>query len=168
MSRTVALGVVAVLSLVSFAGCRSASSQAAAPPAATQEAAAAQQPAAAPLMTSHGQPPAAPVTVEPIAPAPGGLSIADVWKQRKALAGKTVVVRGKVVKANNQILGKNWIHLQDGSGSASDRTNDLTFTTSETVAVGDIVTFSGVLAIGKEIGEGYAYDAIVEDARIVK
>ncbi len=165
MSRTVALGVFA-LCLVTIGGCRAATSQTAAPRAAADPHAGA--PGAAPLMTSHGQAPAAPVVVEPIAPAPDGLSIADVWKQRKALAGKTVIVRGKVVKANNQILGKNWIHLQDGSGSASDRTNDLTFTTDATVAVGDIVTFTGVLAIGKEIGEGYAYDAIVEDAKVVK
>lgn len=161
MSRKLALAIVAVVSLAALTGCRVASSQAVPPRAATEDA------AAAPLMATHGQA-AAPATVEPIAPPPGGISIADVWKQRKALAGRTVTVRGKVVKANNQILGKNWIHLQDGSGSASDRTNDLTFTSDETVAVGDIVTFSGVLAIGKEIGEGYAYDAIVEHARIVK
>jgi hypothetical protein len=96
------------------------------------------------------------------------MSIADVWAQRKALDGKDVTVRGKAVKVNNQILGRNWIHLQDGSGSAADRTHDLTITTDAAVKVGDIITVTGVLAIGRDIGAGYAYDAIVEKARVVK
>lgn len=110
----------------------------------------------------------APTTVEAVAPAPGGVSIADLWNQRKALAGKEVTLRGQVVKANNQILGKNWIHLQDGSGSAADRTNDITITMDDYVKVGEVVTIKGVLAIGRDIGGGYAYDAIVENARLVK
>lgn len=119
------------------------------------------------MMTGHGSA-SGPTTVESVAPAPGGLSIAELWKQRKALSGQEVIVRGQVVKANNQILGKNWIHLQDGSGSATDRTNDLTITTDDFVKVGDVVTVKGVLAIGRDIGGGYAYDAIVENARVVK
>jgi hypothetical protein len=127
------------------------------------------------LSPAHGQPAAPlagggqsvsppPGAVEQMAPAPGALSIADVWAQRKSLAGKTVVVRGKVVKFNGGILDRNWVHLQDGSGSAADRTNDLVVTTAATVKVGDIVTMSGVLAIGVDIGAGYAYDAILEKA----
>jgi hypothetical protein len=120
------------------------------------------------LMTSHA-PAATPTAVtEPIAPAPGGLSIADIWAKRKDLAGKDVIVRGKVVKVNNQILQRNWIHLQDGTGSATERTNDLTITTDADVKVGDTITISGVLAIGKEFGAGYGYDAIVENAKIIK
>ncbi|MFA5909610.1 MAG: hypothetical protein WC815_12590 [Vicinamibacterales bacterium] len=110
--------------------------------------------------------PAAAQVVEPIAPAPGGRSIADVWANRKALAGKVVVVRGKVVKAIPEVMGKNWFHLQDGSGSAKDGTNDLTITTSATVKVGDIVTVSGTLAVDKDFGSGYAYEVIVENATV--
>ena len=124
-------------------------------------------PAAAPMMTSHGST-ATPTTVEPIAAPAGGLAIADVFARRQSLAGKEVTVRGKVVKVNNQILGRNWVHLQDGSGSAAERTNDLTVTTDADVKVGDVITVTGVLAAGKDIGEGYVYDAIVEQARIVK
>lgn len=120
-----------------------------------------------PLMTSHA-PAAAAAAVEPVAPPPGGLSIADVWARRKALSGKAVTVRGQVVKVNNGILDRNWIHLQDGSGAAADRTNDLTVTTDAAVRVGDVVTVTGVLATGKDIGGGYAYDAIVEHAKVVK
>lgn len=111
---------------------------------------------------------AVPQVVEPIAPAPGGVTIAQIWAQRQALSGKVVVLRGKVVKVNNAIMGSNWFHLQDGSGIAKDGTNDLTITTSATVNVGDIVTISGTLATGKDFGSGYAYDAIVEKATVTQ
>lgn len=120
---------------------------------------------ALPMMTSHA--PSTPsAVVEPIAAPPGGLSIADVWARRTALAGKSVTVRGKVVKVNAQIMGRNWIHLQDGSGSAADGTNDLTITSDADVKVGDLVTVTGVLAAGKDFGAGYAYQAIVENGKI--
>lgn len=118
-----------------------------------------------PMMTSHA-PSAGATAVEPIAPAPGGTSIADVWARRTALAGKEITVRGKVVKVNTGILDRNWVHLQDGSGSAADRTNDLTITTDADVKVGDVVTFTGVLAVGKDFGAGYSYDAILENAKL--
>lgn len=163
--RPLALALIAVLSLAAAGGCGPSKPQGAAPPAAATAPPKAE--GAAALMTSH-PPMTAPVSVEPVAPPPGGLSIAEVWAQRKALTAKTVTVRGKVVKVNNGILGKNWVHLQDGSGSAADRTNDLTLTTDATVTVGEIVTMTGVLATGKDIGAGYAYDAIVENATVVK
>lgn len=110
--------------------------------------------------------PAAAQVVEPVAPAPGGRSIADVWANRKSLSGTVVVVRGKVVKSTAEVMGRNWFHLQDGSGSAKDGTNDLTVTTSATVTVGDIVTVSGTVAIDKDFGAGYVYDVIVENATV--
>jgi hypothetical protein len=123
------------------------------------------------LMASHApaHPPASvPTSVEPVAPAPGGMPIADVWAKRAALAGRQVTVRGKVVKVNDQILGRNWIHLQDGSGSAAGGTNDLTITTGEAVKVGDVITVTGVLAVEKDFGAGYAYGAIVENGKVIK
>ncbi len=108
-----------------------------------------------------------PQVVEPIQPEPGGITIADLWAQRKTLSGKVVVVRGKVVKVNNEIMGSNWIHVQDGSGAAREGTNDLVVTTSAVVKVGDIVTVSGRLATDKDFGSGYAYDALVENATVI-
>jgi hypothetical protein len=111
----------------------------------------------------------APVTVtEVIPPPPGGRSVADVWAQRTALAGKPVVVRGKVVKFLAGIMGRNWIHLQDGTGNAKDGTNDITVTTEATVAAGDLVTATGTLVIDKDFGSGYRYAAIVENATLAK
>ena len=108
----------------------------------------------------------APITVEPVAPAPGGLSIADVWAKRASLAGKEVTLRGKVVKVNEAILDRNWVHLQDGSGKAADGTHDITITTDAAVKVGDVVTVKGVLATEKDFGAGYAYKVIVEKAKL--
>lgn len=127
---------------------------------------AAQAPA---MMTSRtAAPGAAPQKIEvgKIDPPAGGMSIADVWAKSASLSGKAVTVRGKVVKYNAEIMGVNWLHLQDGSGSDTDKTNDLTITTSETSKVGDIVTVTGTLATKKDFGAGYAYDAIVEKATI--
>ena len=70
------------------------------------------------------------------------------------------------MKVNTGILDRNWIHLQDGSGSAADGTNDLTVTTDADVKIGDVVTVTGVLAVGKDFGSGYAYDAILENAKL--
>ena len=164
MFRPVGPAVIVVASLVTFTGCRAATPQASAPQVSASPAAAPD----APLMTSHGPISAPAPAVEPIAAPAGGMSIAEIWAQRKSLSGKAITVRGQVVKVNNQILERNWIHLQDGSGSAADRTHDLTITTDAIVKLGDVVTFTGVLATGKDIGAGYAYDAIVENAKVVK
>ena len=110
--------------------------------------------------------PAPAVTVT--APPAGGHAIAEVWARKDQLAGTPVTVRGTVVKVNNGILDRNWLHLQDGSGEAKDGTNDLTVTTSETVKVGDVVTLRGTLGTKKDFGAGYAYDAILEQATVAR
>ena len=90
-------------------------------------------PVAPAMMSGHGPggmpAAAAPQVVEPIQPAPGGTTVADVWAKRTSLAGKTVTVRGKVVKFNGGIMGRNWIHIQDGTGDAAEGTHDLLVTT---------------------------------------
>jgi len=121
----------------------------------------------APTTSSTGAAPqAAAAAVQPNAPPAGGLSIADTWAKRASLSGKTVTVRGTVVKVNNSIMGFNWFHLQDGSGKAADGTHDLTVTTDAVVKVGDVVTVSGTLATKKDFGAGYSYEAILEKATI--
>ena len=91
-------------------------------------------------------------------------TVADVFAKKDELAGKPVKIRGKVVKFSPEIMGKNWIHLQDGSGEAG--TNDLTVTTSATAQKGDTVVITGTLTLNKDFGYGYAYDVIVEDAEV--
>lgn len=114
--------------------------------------------------------PAAPATAPsapsslPVAPVAGGKTIAEVFAGKAVLAGKPVAVRGKVVKVNNGIMGRNWLHLQDGTGAAG--TNDLLITTSAIATLGDTVVARGTLAADKDFGGGYRYDLVVEDATI--
>lgn len=94
----------------------------------------------------------------------GGKSIAEVWAQKAQLGGKSVVVRGKVVKSLPNILGRTWLHLRDGTGAEGQ--NDLTVTTKASAAVGDVVTVTGIVATDKDFGGGYKYAVIVEDATV--
>ena len=77
-----------------------------------------------------------------------------------------MVVAGKVVKFNAAIMGKNWIHLRDGTGDAAKETNDLLVTTQSVAKVGDVVTVSGVVRTNKDFGSGYTYKVLVEDATL--
>jgi hypothetical protein len=115
-----------------------------------------------------GQAEGAAQAVEPSAveKATGGYSVAEIFEQKAELAGQTVALRGKVVKVNLGILGANWLHIQDGSGSAADGTNDLTVTTSGMASVGQTVTVVGMLELDKDFGAGYRYNAIVTDAQV--
>jgi len=106
---------------------------------------------------------AAAIAVEPPT---DGVSIADVWTKRVDLAGTQVTVRGRVVKYNAGILGRNWFHIQDGSGEMAMGTSDLTVTTEAAVAVGDIVTVTGTVAIDRDFGAGYTYALMLEDATV--
>jgi len=108
--------------------------------------------------------PAADVRVEKVA---GGMTVAEVWAGRAKLDKNEVVVRGKVVKFRPDIMGTNWMHIQDGTGSAASGDNDLTVTTSEVVAQGDTVTIKGTVAADKDFGAGYKYAVIVEKAIVL-
>ncbi|MBU0484596.1 MAG: DNA-binding protein [Proteobacteria bacterium] len=95
-----------------------------------------------------------------------GHTIAEIYAGKADLNGKPVMFRGKAVKFTKQIMGKNWLHVQDGSGSQG--TNDLTVTTDADVMVkvGDTVLISGTLTADKDFGSGYRYDIIIEDAKV--
>jgi len=95
-----------------------------------------------------------------------GRTVAELYAERGDLSGKTVALRGMVVKYSAGIMGRNWIHLQDGSGDATAGTNDVTVTSSDTTAVGQIILVQGTLAVDKDFGAGYRYDVIVEDASV--
>lgn len=100
--------------------------------------------------------------------AANGYTVGEIFAKAKELNGKKVQVHGKVVKFSPMIMGKNWIHLQDGTGNPMQNSHDLVVTTKESVEVGAIVTVEGVLAADKDFGAGYKYAAIIEDASIIK
>ncbi len=61
-------------------------------------------------------------------------------------------------------MGKNWVHLRDGSGSAADNSNDLLVISMNEVKIGDVVTAKGTVRTDKDFGSGYAYKVIIEEA----
>lgn len=95
-------------------------------------------------------------------------TVAEVWAQKGGLKEKSVTIRGQVVKYNPGVMGKNWLHLQDGSGEASKGNHDITVTSQDPAAKGDIVTVKGIVRQDKDFGAGYVYALIVEDAKVVK
>jgi hypothetical protein len=104
------------------------------------------------------------VDLSAIPKAEGGLTIDEIWSKRSDLAGTDVVVRGRVVKVTSGVMGRNWLHIRDGSGA--DGTNDLTVTTSQSAKVGDLVLVSGKAAVDKDFGAGYQYGILLEDASV--
>ncbi len=93
-------------------------------------------------------------------------SIAEIFKKKDKLNKKQVTVNGKVVKVSSGIMSKNWIHLQDGTGSHTTSNNDLVVTSDAIPSVGDIVTVKGTLYTNKDFGGGYQYKVIIEKAKI--
>ena len=117
-----------------------------------------------------GAPRPAPVLIGKVEKAAGAdaHTVAEIWAQKGSLKDKPVSIRGKVMKFNPGVMGKNWIHLQDGSGDPSKGTHDITVTSQDTVTSGDVVTANGVVRVDRDFGSGYTYGMLVEDAKVVK
>jgi hypothetical protein len=99
---------------------------------------------------------------------PDAYTVAELFEKSKELKEKKVVVRGQVVKVSPSIMGKNWVHLQDGSGNASKGTHDILITSQDLPSIGDVVTARGTLYKDKDFGSGYSYEVIIEEASISK
>ncbi len=95
-------------------------------------------------------------------------TVEEVFTEAKKLNGKEVRLRGKVVKVSANIMGRNWVHIQDGTGNPMNNTHDLVVTTAETVAEDVIIMVEGKLAAEKDFGAGYKYAVIIEEAKIIK
>lgn len=101
-----------------------------------------------------------------IEPAKNGVTIAAILKDPKAYEGKTITVKGKVTKYTAGVMGKNWVHIQDGT--SSNGKFEIVITTLATLTEGDIVTFEGPLTLNKDLGYGYFFEVLMEDARVIK
>jgi hypothetical protein len=105
------------------------------------------------------------VDLSGITKAEGGKTIAELYTEKDQLGGQSVKVRGKVVKVNANIMGKNWLHVRDGTGE--ENANDLTVTTTgQLPSVGDTVLVTGTVTLDKDYGMGYTYPVIIEDAQV--
>ncbi len=106
--------------------------------------------------------------VDPVEALAGGQTVAQLFAEKAAFANKPVAVRGRVIKVTEGVMGTTFLHLQDGTGSAADKTNDLTVTTDDPVAAGQIVVVRGTLITNKDFGAGYRYDVLVDKAKVSK
>jgi len=95
----------------------------------------------------------------------GGHTVGEVIADRTSLAGSEVAVRGKVVKLNASIMGRNWVHLSDGT-AGPDGERDIIVTTEDIAAVGSTVVVRGTVATDRDFGSGYSYSVLIEDAKI--
>jgi hypothetical protein len=97
---------------------------------------------------------------------PDARTVAEVNARRVDLKGKPVVVRGKVVKFTPGVMGKNWLHLRDGSGTEADGSNDVAVTTLDETKVGDVVLVKGIVVTDRDLGSGYSYKVLIEEATL--
>lgn len=156
--------LLALAAAISLTGCNGKPQEAAKTDAAPTAAA----PADTSAMPANHPParPAGEIDLAGVTKAEGGKTVAEVFTEKDALAGQKVVVRGKVVKTNAGIMGKDWVHVRDGSGA--DGTNDLTVTTTMNPLpkIGDTVLVTGTAVANKDFGMGYQYPVLVEDAEV--
>lgn len=99
-----------------------------------------------------------------VAPAKGGITIAELFAKKASYAGKTVRIKGEVTKYTPAVMNKNWIHIQDGTDNNGKF--DLAITSDNEVKVGDVVTFEGKISLDKDLGYGYFFEVIMEDAAV--
>jgi len=116
-----------------------------------------------PVPTSHGRNISVPKEGIAIAPLSDGISIAALYAKRENYANKFIKVRGQVTKFNANILGRNWVHIQDGTSDSGNY--EVTITTADQATMGEMVTFEGKVALNKDFGAGYFYELIVEDGK---
>jgi hypothetical protein len=150
--------------VVYFAGgLQNLTAPAAAAPAPSPVASGAALPPGHPSTDSAVETPAADIKVAELTP---GQDIAYVYANKDSLAGQQISLRGEVVKYNSNILGTNFIHIQDGSGDVADGSNDLIVTSTTGTAVGETIVLTGTIVLDKDFGAGYTFPVLMDDASI--
>lgn len=100
-------------------------------------------------------------------PIKNSIKISNIFTNKNLYNGKSITISGKCTKVNNGIMGRNWVHINDGS-KLKGKEITLTVTTSEIVNTGENVAFNGKISLNKDFGAGYKYEIIMEEATIVK
>ena len=99
-----------------------------------------------------------------IKPVEGGITIKQLYAESKSLNGKEIKIRGVVKKYNPNIMGRNWIHIQDGT--IENGNYDLMVTSQDKTALGKTVVVDGTVALNKDFGAGYSYPVMLENAKV--
>lgn len=100
----------------------------------------------------------------PKAPGPDGRTVAEIVAESAALSDKPVAVRGQVVRYTPDVMGKNWLHVRDGSGSNG--SNDIVVTTDAHAEIGEVVLVKGTVRTNRDFGTGYAYKVLIDSATL--
>jgi hypothetical protein len=101
--------------------------------------------------------------VEPLA---GGTTIAQIVRDARKISGQRVRLAATILKSTPNVLGKTWLRVKDSSFDPGAGDRDLVVTTQGTPAVGDVVEIEGVVVTDKDLGSGYRYDVLIEDASV--
>ncbi|MCG7948434.1 MAG: hypothetical protein N0C84_19020 [Candidatus Thiodiazotropha taylori] len=94
----------------------------------------------------------------------GRFTVEQIFEKKQELSGSVIEVKGKVSKVSSQIMGRDWVHLEDGSGSKQAKNHKIILRTTQAgISVGDEVVAKGQLFTNKDFGYGYFYPVILED-----
>jgi hypothetical protein len=100
----------------------------------------------------------------PLAGKATALSIAELLKDPQAYEGKVVELTGTCTKVNEGILGRNWLHLKDGSADGQ----DLVMTSSDSADPGSEITIRAIVGLNRDFGAGYSYNVLLEEGKIIR
>jgi len=92
--------------------------------------------------------------------------IADLISNSKKYENKEIVISGKIVKANYGIMNSNWYHIQDGT-SVKGAKSDLVVTSKLEMQQGTQVQLKGKVVLNKDLGSGYFFKVMVEEAQLI-
>jgi hypothetical protein len=95
----------------------------------------------------------------------GALKLSDLFNNKEKYSNKSILVSGKCVKANYEIMNFNWYHIQDGT-KKDGKLCDFTITSKENIPLGAEIAFFGKITLNKDYGSGYSYDIIMEDGKM--
>jgi hypothetical protein len=102
-----------------------------------------------------------------LTPAPGqnGYAIAALFAERASLDGKTARVRGHIVKAT-PVQGLTYYRLRDGS-SDEPSSAELVVSSTAKATPGEVATFEGQVRSDVDVGIGFKYPVMLQEARLV-
>ncbi|MBK8348376.1 MAG: SH3-like domain-containing protein [Saprospiraceae bacterium] len=91
------------------------------------------------------------------------VKLSDLFTNKTKYDGQIITVSGECIKVNNGIMGRNWVHIQDGS-KLKGKAIDLTVTTNMNIEIGSKLALKGKITLNKDFGAGYKYEIIMEEA----
>ena len=94
----------------------------------------------------------------------GPVKIAELVDNPEKYAGKKVELTGVCTKINAGIMGRNWLHLKDGSRDSY----DLVVTSNDMPEKGSEITLRAIVRLNVDLGSGYSYPILLENGVIAQ